>query len=62
MDPNKVLLEFLTAVDESDMLGAQNAADSLAAWLGKGGFEPNWLPEEKDAFLMFTTGGQVLAN
>lgn len=62
MDPNAVLLAFLTAVDECDLLGAQDAADLLTGWLGMGGFEPNWLPEEKDAFLMFAAGGQVLAN
>ncbi len=62
MDPNATLLAFLTAVDERDMLGAQSAADSLATWLGKGGFEPNWLPEEKEAFLVFITIEPIDAN
>ena len=55
MDPNTTFLAFLTAVDEGDIIGAQDAVDCLAMWLGNGGFEPRWTPEEKDAFLMFAS-------
>lgn len=62
MDPNKTFLAFLTAIEENDVLGVQDAAGFLATWLGNGGFEPNWLPEEKDAFLMFAAEVNVYAN
>ncbi len=62
MDPNATLLAFLTAIDENDVLGAHEAAENLANWLGKGGFEPKWLPEEKSAFLMFVATVDVYAN
>ena len=55
MDPNATLQAFLTAINENDALGAQESADNLAAWLGRGGFEPNWLPEEREAFFLFLT-------
>jgi len=38
---------------EKDTLGAQDAADALAVWLGAGGFEPKWTRAQKDAFLDF---------
>ena len=53
VDPDTTFKAFLVAVEENDALGAQDAAINLASWLGTGGFEPRWLPEEKDAFLMF---------
>jgi hypothetical protein len=53
VDPNATFRAFLVAIGESDVLGAHDAADCLATWLGNGGFEPVWLPEERDAFLMF---------
>jgi hypothetical protein len=62
VDPNVTFLAFLTAIEENDVLGAQDAASYLATWLGNGGFEPNWLPEEKDAFLMFAATVDVYAN
>lgn len=62
MDPNITFLAFLTAIEENDVLGAQEAAGNLATWLGRGGFEPKWLPEEKSAFLMFVATVDVYAN
>ena len=62
LDPNATFLAFLTAIEENDVLGAQDAAEYLATWLGNGGFEPKWLPEEKDAFLIFVAEVHVYAN
>ena len=53
VDPNAVFAAFLIACAERDSLGAQDAADALALWLGSGGFEPKWTRAQKDAFLDF---------
>lgn len=53
MDPNATYQAFLVACMEKDTLGAQDAADALAVWLGAGGFEPKWTRAQKDAFLDF---------
>lgn len=50
MDPNACLRRFLDALNERDHREAREAHNDLLIWLRRGGFEPDWTPEERARF------------
>ena len=51
MDPDICYHEYLEAMNDLDLVTAKEERSHLMEWLNKGGFEPNWTPEEKYFFL-----------
>lgn len=50
MDPTACFQRMLTAILEHDKEEALSAADDLAGWLARGGFEPTWTPDDRELF------------
>ena len=55
MDPNACFESFLDAISEHDIDEAKYTKEDLISWLNRGGFEPNWSPEQKKHFLSWAT-------
>lgn len=50
MDPQATLERWRDAVASRDRGAAKEAWCDLANWISKGGFEPQWTAEEREAF------------
>ena len=50
MDPNATLAEWREAVQSEDWDTAFDRGNDLRMWLRRGGFEPEWQPEEREVF------------
>ena len=51
MDPNAAYENWLLARTDNDREAAIDAAEALAGWLSRGGFEPHgWTPQHRAEF------------
>lgn len=53
MDPNETFKRWQLALLEEDTTEAKEAYNNLRAWLERGGFEPNWRPQDRKQFFQF---------
>jgi hypothetical protein len=60
MDPNATLARWALALADNEAQEAREAGEDLTLWLARGGFEPDWTPEEKAQFLAWSHEEVVL--
>ena len=52
MDPNQAYEDWLLALTDKDKEAAVDAAEALAGWLKRGGFEPRgWTQQHRAEFI-----------
>ena len=54
MDPNATYELFIEATADGRRSDAFAHGQDLAEWLRRGGFEPKWASEEREAFMSWT--------
>lgn len=61
MDPNQAYEDWLLALTEHRREAAVEAAEALAGWLKRGGFEPRgWTAEQRSTFVAWCDQHGVL--
>lgn len=53
MDPNEAYKNWCRALLEEDKEAACEAYEALRGWLERGGFEPDWRPQDRKQFFQF---------
>lgn len=50
MDPQACLERWRSALRDHDRKEEDDARNDLLAWIARGGFEPEWGPDEREQF------------
>ena len=59
MDPNAAFERWREALRNHDRIEALDAAEALAGWLERGGFEPDWTEPVKVSFIAWCDAHEV---